>query len=106
MRTLDPAVFVAIILAGIGAQLSAWSAESPGRQRARPTAAPCPSLTFEDHGRSFAIEKPPCKDGGMTIPMQEVVPTVSPQRAAPSSDAHARRSWKPPVDKEQQRGSR
>ena len=106
MRTLDPAVFAAVILAGMGAQLPAQSAESPERQRARPAAEPCPPLTIEDHGRSFSIEKPPCEDGGMIIPKQEVVPTVSPQRPAPPSDAHARRGRKQPTDKEQRRESR
>jgi len=99
MRTLGPAVFVALFLAGIGAHLPAWSADPAERRRARPSVAPCPPLVIEDHGRSFTIEKPPCEDGGMSMPKQEVVPIVAPQRQpAPSSERRTRRGRSEPAE--------
>jgi len=107
MRALRPAVCTAISLALLAGIFPAWGSDRRVRAPAQDAALPCPPLTVEDHGDTFSIEKRPCHRGGMTVPKQEVVPIVAPQRQpAPSSERRTRRGSSESAEREPRHESR
>ena len=82
----------------IGMLTSVASAATPDGRDGEHLRAQCAPLTVENADAGFVIEKAPCESGGLAVPRQLVVPTVSPIRGpvlarASQTDAGESARW-------------